>query len=104
MSSETLPILITIPEEEDTKGLFSREEPLVKQIPEDTLKENLRSLSQSVTAVFDDLQSVGGYTLDEIQLQVEISASGGVQLIGSAEAGGKGAITLTFRSTNDVQS
>lgn len=104
MPSETLPILVTIPEEEDTKGLFSREEPLVKQIPKDTLRENLQSLSQSVTAVFDDLQAVGDYTLDEIQLQVEISASGGVQIIGSAKAGGKGAITLTFRSTNDVQS
>jgi hypothetical protein len=40
---------------------------------------------------------VGDYELHEVKLQVEISAKGGVNLVGTAEAGGKGAITLTFR-------
>jgi hypothetical protein len=33
----------------------------------------------------------------EIDMQVEVSAEGGIQLMGTAKADGKGAITLTFQ-------
>lgn len=36
------------------------------------------------------------YRLTEVQVQLEITAEGGVALIGSVKAGAKGAITLTF--------
>ena len=38
-----------------------------------------------------------GMPLQEVQIGVEISASGGVQLVGTAQAGTTGAITLVFR-------
>jgi hypothetical protein len=39
---------------------------------------------------------VGQFKLKEITMQVEISASGGISIIGTASIGGKGAITLKF--------
>jgi hypothetical protein len=44
--------------------------------------------------VLKDAQQVGGFTLKEVKLQVEISAEGNIVLIG--KAGVSGAISLTF--------
>lgn len=67
-------------------------------IPLDTaeLTASLRGLTTQLGELFGDLRAVGGYQLQEVQVGLEISAEGGFNLIGSAKAGGKGAITLTF--------
>ncbi|AGA90748.1 hypothetical protein Thimo_1983 [Thioflavicoccus mobilis 8321] len=67
-------------------------------IPFDTadLATSLRDLTAQLGELFGDLRAVGGYELQEVQVGLEISAEGGFNLIGSAKAGGKGAITLTF--------
>jgi hypothetical protein len=67
-------------------------------IPFDTaeLAESLRGLSTQLGDLFAGLRAVAGYELQEVQVALEISAEGGFNLIGSAKAGGKGAITLTF--------
>jgi len=67
-------------------------------IPFDTaeLAESLRALSTQLGDLFGGLRAVAGYELQEVQVALEISAEGGFNLIGSAKAGGKGAITLTF--------
>ena len=67
-------------------------------IPFDTaeLAASLRGLTTQLGELFGDLRAVGGYELQEVQVGLEISAEGGFNLIGSAKAGGKGAITLTF--------
>lgn len=100
-SPKTLPVVVTVVDEPDdgTKSLgFSRSpEAVLKDVPVDTLRESVQTLSSTLSEVFADLRAVGSFTLQEVQLQVEVSASGGVNLIGTAEAGGKGAITLTFR-------
>jgi hypothetical protein len=67
-------------------------------IPFDTaeLVASLRGLSDQLGDLFGGLRAVAGYELQEVQVGLEISAEGGFNLIGSAKAGGKGAITLTF--------
>jgi hypothetical protein len=67
-------------------------------VPFDTaeLAESLRGLSAQLGDLFGGLRAVAGYELQEVQVALEVSAEGGFNLIGSAKAGGKGAITLTF--------
>jgi len=62
----------------------------------DQLAASLRDLTGELGKIFTDIKRVGGFELNEVQLGLEISAEGGFNLIGSAKAGGKGAITLTF--------
>lgn len=67
-----------------------------KEIKADVLKENMSKLYGQVSEIMKDMKSVGDFKLQQVQLAVEISAEGGVSLIGTAKAGAKGAITLTF--------
>jgi len=68
----------------------------VKHIDTDKLRGSLGTLSTQVSEVLQDIRKVGDFPLKQVQLQVEVSAEGGVTLIGTAKAGIKGAITLTF--------
>ena len=67
----------------------------------DQLAASLKDLTGELGKIFADLQRVGGFELNEVQVGLEISAEGGFNLIGSAKAGGKGAITLTFAPRPD---
>lgn len=60
------------------------------------LRESFAGLSAQISTILQDVKKVGDFQLKEVQLQVEISAEGGVNLVGSMKAGVKGAITLTF--------
>jgi hypothetical protein len=60
------------------------------------LAASLRELTEELGRIFADVRRVGAFELNEVQVGLEISAEGGFNLIGSAKAGGKGAITLTF--------
>ncbi len=76
-------------------GILSPESK-IKNIDADKLRKSLSELSGQVSNVLQDIKDVGNFKLKEVQISVEISAEGGVALIGSAKAGAKGAITLTF--------
>jgi hypothetical protein len=80
----------------EVREIFGRGSSAV--IPFDTaeLAASLRGLTNQLGELFGDLRAVGEYELQEVQVGLEISAEGGFNLIGSAKAGGKGAITLTF--------
>jgi hypothetical protein len=67
-------------------------------IPFDTaeLAASLRAVSGQLGELFTGLREVAGYELRQVQVGLEISAEGGFNLIGSAKAGGKAAMTLTF--------
>jgi len=43
------------------------------------------------------LKAVGGFELSEVQVGVEFTTEGGVNLIGNRTAGAKGALQLTFK-------
>ncbi|QKQ74899.1 hypothetical protein [Nostoc sp. TCL240-02] len=95
---ETIPILVSLPDkDEEVKGIFSLDaEVILRDIPTELLRDNLNKLCQGVATLLNDIKKVGGFRLKEVTIQVEVNAEGGVELIGTAKVGGKGAITLTF--------
>jgi hypothetical protein len=97
---DTLPFIVAVEDGDGhTMGLFSGADGAValKQIPVDALKENLRRTVASLRAVFDELAAeAGALPLKEAQIGLEISAEGGVQLVGTAKVGTKAAINLVF--------
>ncbi len=68
----------------------------IKEIDTDKLRQSVSKLSEQISGIFADIKKVSEFQLKQVQLSVEISAEGGVALIGTAKAGVKGAITLTF--------
>jgi hypothetical protein len=98
-----IPFLVSTPDQtsdEEVKGIFaskgSKDLVVLKDIPTDKLRENLSSVCQGLAEALQDIKAVGNFTLKEVTIQVEVTAEGGVELIGTAKLGGKGAITLTF--------
>ncbi len=99
MTMDTIPFLVRAPSDSasDTRGLFRKSQEIVgKRIPVDALKTNLQSVSQSVMTILQDIKQVGDFRLKEVTFHVEVSAEGGVELIGTASVGGKGAVSLKF--------
>ena len=68
----------------------------IKDIPADALRKSLTGLTSQLETLFQDIKSVGGFRLTQVQVSLEINAQGGVALIGTAKAGASGAISLTF--------
>ena len=95
---DSIPMLVSMPEEdEDAKGMFIPDAEVVLQsIPVDKLRQNLNKVCAQLGSALQDVKQVGNFKLKEVSVQVEVSAEGGVELIGTATLGGKGAITLTF--------
>ncbi len=97
----TIPVIVEDIESESKPdgtlggGILSPESK-IRNIDADKLRQSLSELSGQISGVLQDIKAVGSFKLKEVQLSVEISAEGGVALIGSAKAGAKGAITLTF--------
>jgi hypothetical protein len=95
---ETIPFLVSLPDEdEQVKGIFSSDSDIVvRDLPTERLRENLNKVCQGVASMVNDVKQVGNFQLKQITIQVGVTAEGGVELIGTAKLGGKGAITLTF--------
>lgn len=69
----------------------------IKHIDTEVLRASLGTLSTQISEVLPSIKKeFGEFKLKEVQLQVEVSAEGGVALIGTAKAGTSRAITLTF--------
>ena len=93
--------VITMPDETTTKsGLpFA---PLTKQrvsMSSTDLEKKLSEFLQSFGDVLEKQpESIGnGLKLDEIEINLSINASGGIELIGKAEVGVQSAIKLKFK-------
>jgi len=95
---ETIPFLVSLPDEdEQVKGIFSPETDIVvRDLPTERLRENLNKVCLGIASMLDDVKKVGDFKLKEVTIQVEVTAEGGIELVGTAKLGGKGAITLTF--------
>ena len=59
----------------------------------------MTKLTENLSTLLADLKAVGGFELAEVQVAVELTAEGGVNLIGNLTAGAKGAMQLTFKPT-----
>ena len=101
MTKDSIPFLVAVSpqEHEDAKGIFSRNDDdsvIVKDIPVSKLKESITNLSTAFLSTLSDIQEVGKFKLKSVELQVEVTAEGGIEFIGTSKLGAKGAITLTF--------
>jgi|AraplaL_Col_mTSA_1032028.scaffolds.fasta_scaffold02821_4 hypothetical protein len=106
--SGTIPIAVTeetfdtapvAGDDDSTKGVFGAGADVagrVADVPVDRLRESLRSVSTSFLESLSDVSAVGRFRLKEVTVKVEVSAEGGIRLIGSASASAKGAIELKF--------
>ena len=71
---------------------------VISEVPLETLSQSLSDFSAEMDKVFAKAdQESKCFSLEEIELSVEISASGGVRLIGSFEAGASGSVKLKFK-------
>jgi hypothetical protein len=83
----------------ETMSLFRRGEAelAVRHVPVAALRENLKRTMAMLGGLIEDAMATGGsLPLRQVQLSFEVSANGGINLVGTAQVGGKGAITLTF--------
>jgi hypothetical protein len=105
MSEPTLNFIVAVDEEIDdqgTMGIFRRRSGDVElravPVPTHRLREGLVRACGTLVSVLEDVQSATtGMKLREAQVHFEVSASGGVQFVGTAEIQGTGGITLVFR-------
>ncbi|MFE6688552.1 hypothetical protein ACFVFQ_19035 [Streptomyces sp. NPDC057743] len=106
-SVEGLDVVVSIDDTEQpagsgAMGIFGRrgEESSVRRIPTAVLHENLQRTVDALQQVLGDLRVPdGGMPLQQAQVSFEITATGGIAIVGtSAQVGAKGAITLTFGS------
>ena len=97
----SLPFLVA-PEEEinnQTMGLFRPGDGdiVLKAIPIEALRVSLRESTAALRSLFDEIAAQPGrMKLRQVQIGFEVTATGGIQLIGTSQVGSKGAITLVF--------
>lgn len=68
-----------------------------KSVDTGALKASLTRLTEGLGEMFGDLRAVGGMELDEVEVGIEITAEGGVKLIGTATVGATASVTLKFK-------
>ena len=103
-AGDAVPFLVRIDDasDGDTMSIFRRgdEGHRVSLIPVSVLRANLAKTAETLRKAFEEFSGdLGALRLNEVQVGLEISATGGVHLIGTA--GVKGALTLIFRDPKD---
>lgn len=113
VSVETLSFLVSVDDADPAgeagpagdKGIFGRRgdedgRRPVREIPVAVLRENLQRAVSGLQQVLGTIEvPEGGMPLRQAQVSFEVTASGGITLVGtSAQVAAKGAITLTFGS------
>ncbi|UWE07911.1 Pepco domain-containing protein [Actinacidiphila bryophytorum] len=95
---ETLPFWVEAEDEAgDAMGLLGGD-PVLRAVPLGPLRRNLAATVDALQEVFKDVAARGGtLPLAEAQLSFQVTASGGVQLIGTGQVQGTRGLTLTFR-------
>ncbi|KOX03479.1 MULTISPECIES: hypothetical protein [unclassified Streptomyces] len=107
VDGESLAFWVTASEEDlaqaargdDTMGLFSRDgEAVLRSVPLGPLRKNLADTVDALQRIFQEVADRGGpLPLAEAQLSFQVTASGGVQLIGTGQMQGTRGLTLTFK-------
>ncbi|MGW5779890.1 Pepco domain-containing protein [Streptomyces sp. NPDC003863] len=101
-----LPIWVSYDEEagsreDDTMGLFGsggESEPALRSVPLGPLRKNLAETVDALQQVFSEAAARGGtLPLREAHLSFQVTAGGGIQLIGTAQAQSSRGIVLVFK-------
>lgn len=71
---------------------------LAQSIPTSSLTEGLADFANRIDSILDGVKLASKeFYLDEIEVKVDITASGKVWLIGTVEAGATGGISMKFK-------
>ncbi|MDH6435345.1 hypothetical protein M2158_003822 [Streptomyces sp. SAI-144] len=107
LDGQTLPFWVTATEEDvalaaqdsDTMGLLSRDgEAVLRAVPLGPLRKNLAEAVDALQRIFQEVSDRGGpLPLAEAQLSFQVTASGGVQFVGSGQVQNSRSLTLTFK-------
>jgi hypothetical protein len=93
--SDTIPVLVA--STDPTKGIFGNGSVVPVDIPVERLKANLGDLVAKLRAATTNLTAkADGLSLRELEVGIELTAEGGVNLIGTAKAGVTASLKLTF--------
>ena len=102
MSEKTISIIGKDYPQTQSKGLSNHSQNGCKEVSLEILKTNLSTFISDLGATFDQMTAeISNYELDEIEVNVDISVSGSVRLIGSIESGMSGGVTLKFKRKKD---
>ncbi|MFF6949276.1 hypothetical protein ACFZAD_11520 [Streptomyces iakyrus] len=98
----SLPFWVTVTEEgdDDSMGLFGNGggEPALRSVPLGPLRKNLAETVDALQQLFEDAAARGGtLPLAEAQLSFQVTASGGIQLLGTGQMQGTRGLTLVFK-------
>lgn len=107
VAGQSLPFWVAASEEDlaeaarggDTMGLFSRDgEAVLRSVPLGPLRKSLADTVDALQQVFQEVADRGGpLPLAEAQISFQVTAGGGVQLIGTGQMQGTRGLTLTFK-------
>lgn len=106
LTEPSLPFWVTVADDggdgDDSMGLFGNGsgtgDPVLRSVPLGPLRKNLAETVDALQQLFADAEARGGtLPLAEAQLSFEVTASGGVQLIGTGQVQGTRALTLVFK-------
>ncbi|WP_433890120.1 Pepco domain-containing protein [Streptomyces sp. CA-111067] len=82
---------------DDSLGILGGDA-VLRSVPLGPLRKNLAATVDALQEIFNDVIARGGsLPLAEAQLSFEVTASGGVQLIGTGQVQGSRGLTLTFK-------
>ncbi|MFC8717558.1 hypothetical protein [Kitasatospora sp. NPDC057198] len=84
--------------EDDSMALFGRgSEPALRRVPLGALRTNLAETVDALQDLFGRIADRGGpMPLKQAQVTFQVSASGGIQLVGSSQVQGTHGITFVF--------
>lgn len=89
----------------ESKSLLKEENKvalIVGEVSLNVLAQSLSAFTAEMDKILADAQSVSKkYILEEIEVNVDISASGSVRLIGAVEAGASGGLKLIFKRNKE---
>lgn len=91
---------VTAGDEDDDGMALGRRggDAVLRQVPLGPLRKNLTETVTALQQVFSDVAAQSGtLPLREAQLQFQVTASGGIQLVGTSQVQGSRSITLVFR-------
>src|SRR4051794_23362931 len=93
--ADTISVIVT--RTEPGKGIFGSGPAVPVEIPVERLKASLTDLVAKLRAATASLVArADGLSLKELEVGLELTAEGGVSLIGTAKVGGTASLKLTF--------
>ena len=95
--SDTISFVVDTPSGVQGKGLFGGSQPERRALPVDVLQAQFKAETEKLLAILDAVPSKPDWTLESVEVGVEISAEAGVSFIGTATAGATASIKLTFK-------